>query len=110
MPRGNGMGPMGMGRMTGRRAGFCAGYGVPGYANPIGFGYGYGYGYGAGRRFRRMYYGAGTPGWMQYGHPGYPEAYEPEVDEKEYLNRQAEFLEDQLDLVKKRLADFRDDD
>ncbi len=42
MPWGDGTGPMGMGPMTGRGAGFCAGYGVPGYMNPIpggGFGY-----------------------------------------------------------------------
>ena len=34
MPRGDRTGPMGMGPMTGRAAGYCAGYGVPGYANP----------------------------------------------------------------------------
>ncbi|MCK4547155.1 MAG: DUF5320 domain-containing protein [Candidatus Eisenbacteria sp.] len=33
MPRGNGTGPMGMGPMTGRAAGYCAGFGVPGYMN-----------------------------------------------------------------------------
>lgn len=33
MPRGNGTGPAGMGPMTGRGAGFCAGFGMPGYAN-----------------------------------------------------------------------------
>jgi len=35
MPGGDGTGPMGMGPMTGRAAGFCAGYGVPGYMNPV---------------------------------------------------------------------------
>lgn len=34
MPFGNGTGPAGMGPMTGRAAGFCAGYPVPGYRNP----------------------------------------------------------------------------
>ena len=34
MPLGDGTGPQGQGPMTGRGAGFCAGYGVPGYANP----------------------------------------------------------------------------
>lgn len=33
MPRGDGTGPAGLGPMTGRAAGYCAGYGVPGYAN-----------------------------------------------------------------------------
>jgi hypothetical protein len=34
MPRGDGTGPAGMGPMTGRAAGYCAGYGVPGFMNP----------------------------------------------------------------------------
>lgn len=38
MPWGNGTGPLGMGPMTGRAAGFCAGYPVPGYSNPSVFG------------------------------------------------------------------------
>ncbi len=36
MPRGDGTGPAGMGAMTGRAAGYCAGFGVPGYLNPYG--------------------------------------------------------------------------
>jgi len=35
MPRADGTGPMGMGAMTGRAAGYCAGSRVPGYANPV---------------------------------------------------------------------------
>jgi len=35
MPWGNGTGPSGYGPMTGRAAGFCAGYQTPGYSNPI---------------------------------------------------------------------------
>jgi len=34
MPLGDGTGPLGLGPMTGRAAGFCAGYPVPGYMNP----------------------------------------------------------------------------
>ncbi len=51
MPRGNGTGPMGMGSMTGRAAGYCAGYPVPGFMNPtMGRGYwGRGIGFGRGR-------------------------------------------------------------
>jgi hypothetical protein len=36
MPAGDGTGPMGMGPFTGRAAGYCAGYSVPGYMNPYG--------------------------------------------------------------------------
>ena len=35
MPFGDGTGPAGMGPMTGRGAGYCAGYQVPGFMNPI---------------------------------------------------------------------------
>jgi len=34
MPWGDRTGPMGFGPMTGRGTGYCAGYPVPGYANP----------------------------------------------------------------------------
>jgi len=33
MPRGDGTGPMGMGPMTGRAAGYCAGFASPGFMN-----------------------------------------------------------------------------
>jgi hypothetical protein len=48
MPYGDGTGPRGMGPMTGRRGGFCTGYGVPGFLNFI-RGWGRGRGMGAGR-------------------------------------------------------------
>ena len=35
MPWGDGTGPAGLGPMTGRAAGYCAGYPMPGYMNPI---------------------------------------------------------------------------
>ena len=34
MPRGDGTGPAGLGPMTGRGLGYCAGYSRPGYATP----------------------------------------------------------------------------
>ena len=50
MPGGDRTGPLGAGPRTGRAAGYCAGYGMPGYANPMpGYGYGMGYGRGYGR-------------------------------------------------------------
>jgi len=78
MPFGDGTGPMGLGAMTGRRAGYCAGFGMPGYANPIpgrgvgwGFGRGFGRGWGFGRGFGR---GRGRGrGWQRWGpYYGYP--------------------------------------
>ena len=77
MPSGDGTGPRGMGPMTGRAAGFCAGFGRPGFANPIPgrwFGFGrrmpYGYPYASGYGY--PYYGRGyAPSY------GYPYAYPP---------------------------------
>ena len=34
IPRGNRTGPRGLGPMTGRAAGYCAGYPIPGFMNP----------------------------------------------------------------------------
>ncbi len=61
MPGGDRTGPGGMGPMTGRAAGFCAGYSVPGYMNPIpGRGFGFGRG---GFGHRNLYYATGLTGW-----------------------------------------------
>lgn len=106
MPRGDGTGPMGMGRMTGRGAGFCAGFPTPGYSNPISNRYGFG----RGRGFRRMFYATGLTGWERFGYPSYPDINEEVADEKEFLNQQVEYLEDQLQQIKKRLSKFKEND
>jgi len=62
MPRGNGTGPAGMGPMTGRAAGFCAGFGVPGYMNPAG-----GAGWVNPAVGRAGFYGSGAPAFGAYG-------------------------------------------
>jgi len=69
MPRGDGTGPMGMGPMTGRAAGYCAGYPVPGFMNPYGgrLGLGLGFGRGGGRGWRNWYWATGLPGWYRAG-------------------------------------------
>ena len=68
MPRGDRTGPEGAGPMTGRGAGYCAGYSVPGYANPVG-GYGRGWGRGRGRGFGRGYRGGFGRGRFVYPAP-----------------------------------------
>lgn len=63
MPRGDRTGPEGMGPMTGRAAGFYAGYDVPGYANRCA---GRGFGGGGGRRgYRNWFRATGLPGWLR---------------------------------------------
>jgi len=82
MPRGDGTGPAGLGPMTGRAAGYCAGYPVPGYMNPVGLRgagfwprprpyFGWGAGFGRSRGWRRTYYATGLPGWARFGYPGW---------------------------------------
>lgn len=53
MPFGDGTGPAGMGPMTGRAAGFCAGFPMPGYMNPV--------------VGRAGFYGPGAPAFGGYG-------------------------------------------
>ena len=95
MPRGNGNGPQGMGPMTGRAAGFCAGFSVPGFQNPAGGRCGGGFGHG----FRNMFLATGLPGWARSGVAGTAGA----ADEKQVLTSQADALRAQLDGIQKRL-------
>ena len=57
MPRGDGTGPGGLGPMTGRALGYCAGFNTPGYSKGPGMGagrgWGRGFGYGRGLGWRR---------------------------------------------------------
>ena len=118
MPGGDGTGPGGMGPMTGRAAGFCAGYSVPGYANPVGgrgmgmgmgWGRGRGGGFGRGRDFGRAGYGFPAYGAAvnPYAYSGVPFA--PTVapqQELDGLKGQAEYLEDALNGIKKRIEEL----
>ncbi|MCD4831661.1 MAG: DUF5320 domain-containing protein [Anaerohalosphaeraceae bacterium] len=108
MPGGNGTGPTGMGPMTGRGAGFCAGFGVPGYANPVG-GRGYGMGFGRGRGIGRgRGFGAGFGFGNVAGVGAYP-ANAPfvptvtAVQELEGLKQQAELLQNNLGQISERI-------
>lgn len=87
MPRGDGTGPMGIGPMTGRGAGFCSGFASPGY----------GYGFGAGRGFRQMFYATGLHGWSRLC---------TQFNEKEFLKNQSKILENQLRDINRHLAEI----
>jgi hypothetical protein len=114
MPRGDRTGPWGGGPMTGHGAGFCAGYGMPGYMNPLpgrGFGMGFGRGFraggfGGGRGRRNMFYATGVPGWMRFGGMDAPWAGPDAGLDKQSLRAKAEALQSELDLIKKRLAEI----
>jgi len=110
MPFGDRTGPLGRGPRTGRGAGYCSGYPVPGFLNPTpGFGF-----WGRGRGWRHMFWATGLPGWARFGYPGAPAApgygffpAEPTSDEeKEILKEQAEDLKRALAEIEKRLQEL----
>jgi hypothetical protein len=65
MPRGDRTGPMGVGPLTGRGAGYCGGAGTPGILSSAG-------GRGGGRGWRHWFHATGLPGWARAG-SGLPE-------------------------------------
>lgn len=96
-----------MGTRTGRAAGFCAGFDMPGYTNPV-QGCGFGMGGGRGRGSRSMSNSGGLPGWARFGSHGAPYGPHNYADiemQKQLLKKQAEDLQAELELVKKRLTE-----
>lgn len=118
MPRGDRTGPAGMGSMTGRARGFCAGYAAPGFVNTGGWGAGRqrGFGRGIGRGFGRGWAYAG-PRYDAYPpiDPGYgyaPSAFPGQAPSKEQelemLESQAEGIESTLENIRKRISELAD--
>jgi len=114
MPGGDRTGPMGMGPMTGRAAGYCAGFPVPGYMN-AGPGRGFGGGrFGAGRGGwgrRNWFYATGAPGWQRaaWGWPAWgavPPQTMTQQQELDLLKRQAEDLSATLGDVQRRISEL----
>ncbi|MCD6307770.1 MAG: DUF5320 domain-containing protein [Candidatus Latescibacteria bacterium] len=112
MPGGDRTGPSGFGPMTGRAAGFCAGYPSPGYSSSqggMGMGRGRGGGRGFGRGFRRGGVGAYPSPAPTYVNPApfYQEPYLPQVGtasgELGALRSQAEILSRTLEDIGKRI-------
>lgn len=101
MPRGDGTGPMGMGPRTGRAAGYCAGYAMPGFANPIG-------GRGLGMAWGRGGGGGRAMAWRRgFGLAGQSPAVAPTRDQEvNLLRNQADLLRQQLDQIANRLEEL----
>ncbi|NLT41727.1 MAG: DUF5320 domain-containing protein [Anaerolineae bacterium] len=115
MPRGDRTGPAGMGPMTGRGAGYCAGYSTPGYANPVGgrgFGMGFGGRGGGGWGRRNWYYATGVPGWARFGsQPAWgavPPVAPSREQEVQALRSQQETLGSMLEDIQARLRELED--
>ncbi len=122
MPSGDRTGPAGMGPMTGRAAGYCAGYPVPGYMNPVPGGGFWGWGRGGGRGWRNWFYATGLTGWQRaalglrafWAAGAYPAPFawpfapatistEQELD---LLTRQAEYFTNALESIRKRIEEL----
>ena len=116
MPGGDRTGPVGAGPMTGRGAGYCAGYSAPGYVNPVpgrgafGFGRSRGKGFGAGLR------GIGRGfGWRWAANPyEYGDSYmvspfmgrvAPQ-QETDMLKAQAKVLQDEIGAINERIKEL----
>lgn len=119
MPGGNGTGPMGMGPMTGRGAGICAGNNVGGYATAgaslgmgmrRGFGGGFGGGFGRGRggRGRGFAVNGGFAAGVQQNIVA-PAAISKE-QQVAALKAQAQYLENGLQGIKDQLAELEKED
>jgi len=114
MPRGDRTGPMGLGPMTGRGAGYCAGFGMPGFMSAMG-GRGF-WGQGGGRGWRHWFHATGLPGWARagWGLPAWGAAPYPYAApiaseavgeaELETLKAQAGSLERTLQTLRRRIA------
>ena len=116
--------------MTGRAAGYCAGYPTPGYANPVG-GRGYGgwgrggggWGRGGGGWGRRnWFYATGLTGWQRAGMAApafgaplpyaapYAAGFGPAMTTEQQLDAlkgQAEYFEDALEGIRKQIDELQ---
>lgn len=108
MPAGDGRGPVGSGSMTGRGAGYCAGYSVPGYANTVrGGGYS---GFGKSRvcrGWKNRFFTTGGPlrgrGFNNgYEYP-YPQNEFSAETEAKMLKEQAEFMRKNIEVLNERV-------
>lgn len=103
-----------MGAMTGRRAGYCSGINLAGFANPTARrGWGLGAGRGArlrgparGRGWCNWPYAAGMPGLAPWGPYAEPVPVADRTMEKDILKKQAEVLQAQLNAIQKQLENM----
>ena len=104
MPGGDGTGPVGMGPMTGRAMGYCAGAATPDQMNVFPrYGRRRGGGWGRGRRW------GGGNGWGRgFNMPPTPNQMpQSDLDEMRTLELQAERLEGMLGEIKQRIAELQ---
>jgi len=118
MPRGDRTGPDGLGPMTGRALGYCAGYDRPGFTQGyggLGRAWGFGGGRGRGRGFGRGYGFAGYYGigrrrlYRDYAYPPIDPIYDSGYTHDEALSRlreEEEAVNKELDALRKRIKEL----
>ena len=122
MAGGDRTGPVRMGPMTGRAAGYCAGYPIPGFMNRVpGSGF-WGWGRGVGRGQRNWFHAAGLTGWQRaapglstfgasgayaapFVWPFVPATISTE-QELDLLERQAEYFTNPLEGIRKPIEEL----
>ena len=102
MPREDRTGPQGMGPMTGRGAGVCAGYSNPATVS----GFGRRFGWGGGRGWRNRFSAAGRPGWDAYSPTAYAAPAISGEQEVGMLKMQAQDLQATLQRINDRLNEL----
>ena len=116
MPGGDKRGPRGQGPMTGRGAGYCAGFDEPGFMSgdaSRGAGYGWGRGFG-GRGRGRGGLGFGQ-GWGWGFHRGQRPAVDvpyvaPSAGDRYTMGEEMALLREQLKTLEDRIAKIKDDE
>jgi hypothetical protein len=92
--------------MTGRGAGFCAGYAVSGFANRYP-GRGFGGGFGRGRGRRNRYRAAGPAAWARQGSEVFPSAPAASREQEiEALKAQADQFRTALEEIQNRIEEL----
>lgn len=110
MPGGDRTGPLGMGPLTGRGAGYCRGAESPGFVSRRGGGFGRG---GYGRGWRRRYFATGTAGRAWNRQEAAPTAVREDKavhdasEERRSLEQHAEVLRRELEEVNQRLDELK---
>ncbi|MFX0155871.1 MAG: DUF5320 domain-containing protein [Candidatus Hodarchaeota archaeon] len=113
MPGGDRTGPRGLGSMTGRGLGYCAGYDSPGYIKGPGIGLGRGWGRGRGVGYGRgFWYGRGwgyrVPIYAPV-YPPYPSGIIPKItpeNQLAMLKQEKEYLESEMTGIKSAIDDL----